>query len=123
MAHRGRTSPRLLSGRRDDNTRPLLLGYLHRGLMVTEDQVEAGKQELAMFAWAEGFSMGVIFVEHAGIWPAAFEALIEAVNRQRVTAVALPSLFHFATFGVPTDIRDSFERATGARVLVVRPAP
>ncbi len=56
-------------------------------------------------------------------WPAAFEALIEAVNRQKVTAVALPSLFHFAAFGVPTDIRDSFERATGARVLVIRPVP
>ncbi|WP_329481528.1 hypothetical protein OG558_03415 [Kribbella sp. NBC_01510] len=108
---------------RGHDTQPLLLGYLHRGLMVTEDQVEAGKQELAMFARAEGFTMGVIFVEHAGTWPAAFEALIEAVNRQKVTAVALPSLFHFAAFGVPTDIRDSFERATGARVLVIRPVP
>ena len=76
-----------------------------------------------MFARAEGFTMGVIFVEHPGTWPTAFEALIEAVNRQKVTAVALPSLFHFAAFGVPTDIRDSFERATGARVLVIRPVP
>ncbi len=101
----------------------MLLGYLHRALLVTDGQVEAVKHELAMFARAEGFSMGFTFVERAGRWPVAFAALIEAVNRHEVATVALPSLFHFAAFGVPTNIRDSFERATGARVLVARPAP
>lgn len=79
----------------EDYTRPLLLGYLQRQLLVTEDQVETVKRELASFAHAEGFSMGFTYVEQPGTWPAAFEALIEAVNRYDVTAVVLPSLPHW----------------------------
>ncbi len=107
----------------EDYTRLLALGYLHRGLLVTDDHLETVERELAAFAQAEGFSMGFTYVEQPGAWPAAFEALIEAVSRFEVTAVVLPSLLHFAALGVPTDIRDSFERATGTRVLVAQPPP
>lgn len=51
--------------------------------------------------------------------PAAFEALFESVRRYELTAVVLPSLLHFAVLGASHDIRDSFERATGARVLLL----
>jgi hypothetical protein len=101
----------------------LLLGYLHRGLLVTDGQVETVMQELATFARVEGFSMGFTYIEQAGTWPAAFAALIEAVHRYEITAVVLPSLLHFAPFGVPTNFRDSLERTTGVRVLVTQPPP
>jgi len=107
----------------EDYTRPILLGYVHRGLILTDGQMETAKQELVAFAQTEGFSMGFTYVEQPGTWPAAFAALIDAVNRYGVTAVVLPSLLHFAVFGVPTNIRDAFERATGARVLAARREP
>ena len=97
------------------------MGYLQRQLLVTDGQVETVKRELASFARAGGFSMGFTYVEQPGSWPAAFDALIEAVHRYDVTAVVLPSLLHFAVLGAPVNIRSTFERATGARVLVSQP--
>src|SRR5436309_1467456 len=104
----------------EDDTKPLMLGYLRRELLVTDGQVEAVQRELARFAQDRGFCMGFTYVEQRGTWPAAFEALVEAVNRYVVTAVVLPSLLHFAALGAPTVIRDSLERATRARILVAQ---
>ena len=105
----------------EDYSRPLLVGYVRRDLLVTDGQVSQVEREMAQFAQKEGFSMGFTYVEKPGTWPAAFEALIESVNRYEVTAVVLPSLLHFAVLGANHDIRDIFERATGARVLVLSP--
>jgi len=110
-----------LSGFAEDFSKPLLLGYLRRDLLVVDSQVTELKREMADFAQAEGFAMGHTYVEKPESWPAAFEALIESVNRYQVTAVVLPGLLHFTGLGLPTGIRDSFERATGARVLVLAP--
>jgi hypothetical protein len=105
----------------EDYTKPLLVGYVRRDLLVTDGQVRQLEREMARFAMTEGFSMGFTYVEKPGTWPAAFEALVESVNRYEVTAVGLPSLLHFAVLGATHDIRDLFERATGARVLVLAP--
>ena len=110
-----------LSGFAEDFTKPLLLGYLRRDLLVVDSQVAELERQMADFAHADGFAMGHTYVEKPDSWPAAFEALIESVNRYEVTAVVLPSLLHFTGLGLPTDIRDSFERATGARVVVLAP--
>ncbi|WP_232828080.1 hypothetical protein [Kribbella monticola] len=103
----------------EDFTRPLLLGYVRRDLLVTDGQVGELERQMTKFAQKEGFSMGFTYVEKPGTQPAAFEALFESVKRYEVTAVVLPSLLHFAVLGASHDIRDSFERATGARVLVL----
>jgi hypothetical protein len=112
-----------LAGRRvsayEDFTKPLLLGYVRRDLLVTDGQVNELERQMAMFAQHEGLSMGFTYVEKPGTWPAAFEALTESVNRYEVTAVVLPSLLHFAVLGASHDLEDMFERATGARVLVL----
>ena len=105
----------------DEDVKPLLLGYIRRDLMVTDGQANELVRQMAMFAKAEGFSMGFTYIEKPGTWPAAFEAMIESVNRDEVTAVVLPSLLHFAVLGAPLNITDMFERATGARVLVLGP--
>jgi hypothetical protein len=122
----GRSFPSLAgrSGSACDNedfTRPLLLGYVRRDLLVTDDQVDQLEREMAKFAQAEGFSMGFTYIEKAGTWPAAFDALMQSVNRYEITAVVLPSLLHFAVLDAPHDIKDMFERATGARVVVLDP--
>jgi hypothetical protein len=113
-----------LAGRRvsaydEDFTKPLLLGYVRRELLVTDGQVNQLEQQMTKFAMIKGFSMGFTYVEKPGTWPAAFEALVEPVNRYDVTAVVLPSLLHFAVLGASHDIKGMFERATGARVAAL----
>jgi hypothetical protein len=102
----------------DDLTRPLLIGYVQRQLLVTDEQVEGVKRLFATFARVEGYSMGLTYVEHPGGWPEGFEGLIDVILRYQVTAVVLPSLLHFAVLDASVDFRRHFESATGARVLV-----
>ncbi|HEY0694525.1 MAG TPA: hypothetical protein VGD71_36525 [Kribbella sp.] len=103
----------------EDGARQPLLGYLHRGL-VNDNQVGMVMRELADVAHTRGFSMRALYVEQPCGWPAAFEALIEAVIRYEIVAVALPNLLHFAALGAPTTIRDALEWSTGVRVLVAQ---
>lgn len=105
-----------------DYSRPLLLGYVLRSLLLTDDELTATKQRLERSAAEEGFEIGTIYVEVAASSSAAFEALIDAVNRYEVTAVVVPSLLHFAALSAVKNIKDTFERATGARVIVASSA-
>jgi hypothetical protein len=106
-----------------DDTRPLLLGFVLKHLLMTDDELAETKQRLEEFAALEGFAMGTIYVEDTATTPAAFEALIEAVNRYEVTAVVVPSLLHFAALAVTHNVKDAFERTTGARVRVAAAPP
>ena len=90
-------------------------------LLVVDSQVTELERQMADLAQVEGFAMGHIYVEKPESWPAAFEALIESVNRYEVTAIVLPSLLHLAALAATHDVQDTFERATGARVLVLAP--
>jgi hypothetical protein len=103
----------------EDYTKPLLVGYVRRDLLVTDGQVSQLDREMTRFAIAEGFSMGFTYVEKPETWPAAFEALIESINRYEITAVVVPSMLHFAALDTSHDIRQIFEQSTGARVLVL----
>ena len=103
----------------EDFTKPLLLGYVRRDLLVTDGQVNQLERQMARFAQTGGYSMGSTYVEKPGTWPAAFEALVGSVNRYELTAVVLPSILHFAVLGSPLNIKETFERATGARVLIL----
>ena len=108
-----------LNGLAEDFTKPELLGYIRRDLLVVDSQVAELERQMAHFAQAEGFAMRCIYIEKSDGWPAAFEALIESVNRYEVAAVVLPSLLHFAMRHSPLQIRDAFQHATGARVMVL----
>jgi hypothetical protein len=110
-----------LNGLSEVFTRPLLLGYLRRALLVVDSQVGELKREMAAYAEAEHFTMGHIYVEQPDGQLTAFEALTESIERHDVTAIVLPSLLHFTGIGMSTNVRSSFERSTGARVLVLTP--
>lgn len=101
-----------------DYTRPLLLGYILKHLLMTDGELADIKDQLGQFAQVEGFAMGTIYTEETETTPAAFEALIAAVNRYEVTTVVIPSRLHFAALAITHDVRDTFERATGARVVI-----
>ncbi|MFF1820581.1 hypothetical protein ACFVWG_24970 [Kribbella sp. NPDC058245] len=64
-----------------DYTRPLLLGYVRRDLYLSDQRLERVKKEFAAIATVEGYTMGSTYVEEPAAVPAAFEALIESVNR------------------------------------------
>lgn len=103
----------------EDLDRPLLVGYIRRELIATDAQVQEVERRMSLFADTQGFSIGFIFIDKPGIWPTVFESLTEAVRRHEVAAVVLPSLLHFAVLGATHDIKGAFERATGARVLLL----
>ncbi|MFB6726270.1 hypothetical protein ACFCV3_39235 [Kribbella sp. NPDC056345] len=100
-----------------DYTSPLLLGYARRDLYLSDQRVERVKREFAAIAKVEGYTMGSVYVEDPATVPAAFEALVESVNRYEVTAVLLPEWRHLALIDDPAAVRFQFERATGARCL------
>jgi hypothetical protein len=106
-----------------DYTKRLLLGYVLKHLLMTDDELAEAKDHLEQFARVEGYAMGTIYVEDNSTTPAAFEALIDAVNRYEVTTVIIPSRLHFAALAVTHDVKDTFERTTGARVVVANPSP
>jgi len=106
-----------------DYPRPLFLGYVLKHLLMTDSELADIKVQLEQFGAAEGFSMGTIYVEETETTPAAFEALIAAVNRYEVTTVVIPSRLHFAALAVTHNVKDAFERATGARVVVATHSP
>ena len=106
-----------------DYTRPLLLGYILKHLLMTDGELADIRDQLEEFARVEGFAMGTIYTEETETTPAAFEALIAAVNRYEVTTVVIPSRLHFAALAVTHDVKDTFERATGARVVIASNPP
>lgn len=106
----------------DDSTKPLLLGYIRRDLLTIEAQVHQLERAFEKYAQAEGYSMGFTFVEKPGNAPAAFERLIAEMLSPVLPAraVIVPSLFHFAVLDATrTDMRATFEKATGGRVVVL----
>ncbi|MEV6417352.1 hypothetical protein [Kribbella sp. NPDC051718] len=88
---------------------------------MTEDELVSVKERLAYYAASEGFALGTVFVEQRESAPAAFEALIRAIDQSQATAVVLPSMLHFAVLGAPLAVKLTFERATGAQVFVASP--
>ncbi|MFD7161109.1 hypothetical protein ACFV9C_41450 [Kribbella sp. NPDC059898] len=101
-----------------DFTRPLLLGYARRDLYLSSRHVQRVKQEFADLAKLEGHTMGTVYVEDPDTSPAAFDALVESVNRYEITTVLLPEWRHLALVGDPMVVKQRFERATGARFLL-----
>ncbi|MEV5967302.1 hypothetical protein AB0L70_36375 [Kribbella sp. NPDC051952] len=101
-----------------DYTRPLLLGYARRDLYLSNQHVERMKAELTKFAAVEGFAMGSTYVEHRETAPAAFNALVESLNRYEPTAVVIPDWRHLALIGDPERVKREFERVTGARFML-----
>ena len=106
-----------------DYTRPLLLGYARRDLYLSAQHVTALKRELSRFAQLEGFAMGSIYLEYPETTPAAFQALVDSVNRYEITTVVLPEWRHLALVGDPEAVKRQFERVTGARFVLHGPAP
>jgi hypothetical protein len=92
------------------------------GLLPAAELAET-KSNMKRSAFVEGFVIGAIYTERAETSPAAFEALIDAINRYEVKAVVVPNLLHLAELAATNNIKEAFKRATGARLIMVGSRP
>lgn len=106
-----------------DNLSPLTFAYVRAHLLMSETELSDLKKDLAAFARTEGFTLRTIYVEQVESVPAAFQALMEAVRREDVKTVLVPSLHHLAVVGEPLAMKEHLEHHTSAKVLVARYAP
>lgn len=98
---------------------PRAYAYVRPHLLVCKSEVNRTKERLSAFATTSGLDLAAIFVEDGTRSPAAFGRLVDAVIRDQVEVVLLPSMLHLMTLGSPRCIRNYFEAATGARVLAL----
>jgi sugar/nucleoside kinase (ribokinase family) len=96
--------------------RPTVLGYLRAHPLMTAAEIVAVKDRLADFAAAQGFALGGVFIERPETRPAAYHALLEAIQRRGIRTVVVPGLAHLGGHGSP--LKDHLEHYTRARVLV-----
>lgn len=99
-------------------SRPLVLGYVAERFLMTVSELEDLTDHLAAFARAESYLLGRVFVERIDRSPAAFQALLEVLERQDARAVLIPTMHHLAVLGDSTAVRTQVEYLTGARVLI-----
>lgn len=96
--------------------------YMRKHLLMFDSEVAATKRRLAYFAEQSSVDLTAVFVEEIQTWPTAFERFLQAVVKDEVELVILPSMLHFAVLGSPSRIKYYFERATGARVITLHGA-
>lgn len=111
-----------------DATRPTIFGYLHVHRFMTDDEQAVLRLRMTQAARREGYTLGRVYVEQPAQSPAAFQSLVEALRRQEVKAVIVPSMTHLTALGTAASMKQQIEYETGARVLVAdalsdRPRP
>ncbi|TDW21619.1 hypothetical protein [Kribbella kalugense] len=98
---------------------PLAYAYLCAYLLPCASEVNRTKERLNAFAAASGLELAATFVEDDARRPLAFERFFRAVVRDQVEVVLLPSLLHVMVLGSPGRIREYFEAATEARIVII----
>ncbi len=101
--------------------RPLAHAYIRAHLLMTENELADVKERLAYYCHTEGLTLGKVFVERIDLAPAAYHALVDALEHDDAHAVLVPSLHHLAVLGPPTVLRDHLQRVTGLNVVVAAP--
>lgn len=99
--------------------KPVLLGYICRGLLTSDAEVDDAELAMVDFAHANGFLLAHTYVEEAAGTPVALGALVDVLSTSGGDAVVLPGLMHLAILGPRHDMKMLFERATGVQVLVM----
>lgn len=98
---------------------PRAYAYLCEELLVCRSEVNRTKERLAQFAASSNVELAAVFVGQDIRSSAAFGRLFEAVVRDQVRVVLVPSTLHLMVLGSPRHIKEYFEAATGAKVIAV----
>lgn len=93
------------------------VGYIQAHLLMTEIEIAETKERIADCAAQSEYQLRQVYVEQANSVPTAFRELIEAIARESVAAVVVPSALHLVALGIPAAIAHHLERITGARLL------
>lgn len=106
--------------RRPQKQLPRAYAYVRAHLLVCTSEVDRTKERLSAFAKTSGLELAATFVEEDPRRPLlAFERLFQAVMRDHVPVVILPSLLHLMALGSPKHIREYFESTTEAQVVIL----
>lgn len=97
--------------------RPELYGFFHEETFTSARQAADIRGRMTAFAAHRNYRLTKIYTEKPGGAPRAFNALFEAIRRDRV-AVVVPTAEHLAPYGAVTDLLDELKRASGVPVLV-----
>ena len=102
--------------------RPVIYGYMRViGDRATDDEIAGIRSELAVYAAREGFALDEVFAERMARSESAFSCMVDALKRNDVRDIIVPSLWHFARLpGLQDAMRRHIEHETGARVWVVQ---
>jgi hypothetical protein len=105
--------------RREPVELPRAYAYLCEGLLVCRSEVNRTKERLARFAAGSNLELAAVFVGQDTRSTAAFGRLVEAVVRDQVKVVLVPSVLHLMVLGSPRRIKKYFEAATEAKVITM----
>ena len=105
--------------RRKDVELPRAYAYLCEELLVCRSEVNRTKERLARLAASSNLELAAVFVGEDIRSSAAFGRLFEAVVRDHVRVVLVPSALHLMVLGSPRRIKEYFEAATGASVIAM----
>jgi hypothetical protein len=75
--------------------RPLVFGYICEDALLGEEPLASAETRLEDFAYAEGFTLGTIFIERRHSVPWAFDALMQEIRRGDVAwGIVIPDVGH-----------------------------
>jgi hypothetical protein len=78
--------------------RPVMYGYARIADGATQsDGITRIRRELTTYAAQEGFALGEVFTETATRSDPAFACMVDALKRNEVKDIIVPSLWHFAS--------------------------
>ncbi|WP_410790551.1 hypothetical protein [Kribbella sp. C-35] len=98
---------------------PRAYAYLCEELLVCRSEVNRAKERLARFATSSDLELAAVFVGQDTRSTAGFGRLLEAVIRDQVKVVLVPSVLHLMVLGSPRRIKEYFEAATEAQVITM----
>ncbi|WP_134001610.1 hypothetical protein [Kribbella sp. VKM Ac-2566] len=98
---------------------PRAYAYLCEDLLVCRSEVNRAKERLARFAASSNLELAAVFIGRDTRSTAGFGRLFEAVIRDEVKVVLVPSVLHLMVLGSPRRIKEYFEAATDARVITM----
>ncbi|MGW6279087.1 hypothetical protein [Kribbella sp. NPDC055071] len=96
-----------------------VVGYLREYRSMTRHQLAQAEEQLSACAEKEGFVLRKVFVERLHTDPAAFDALIRSVQRQKIAAVVVPNEAHLSSVGRDESKLERLYRQTDARAIAV----
>jgi hypothetical protein len=124
MQHLEAVAGLTLHPQQEAGVRPLIFGYLRFNRVVSAARVADMHRQMADYAEREGFALAEVYVDRHDSNDAGFAGLVDALEREVTAQVLVPALDRRAEFAaLQHRMRAILERRTGARVLIMHPAP